>query len=369
MSGAVHETETILATLLDALCPMHAILGPDGRIRHAGPTLAKLDPEGDPQGRMLEGLIQLRRPRCDGSMGALRALAGVKLHMQLRDGPRTDLKGLLVPLPDTGLGDLSGGAVLNLSFGISVQDAVRDFALTGGDFAATDLTVEMLYVIEAKSAAMEASRKLNQKLQGAKVAAEEQAFTDTLTGLKNRRALDEILARLMDRDRDFALLNVDLDFFKAVNDAFGHAAGDHVLQCAARAMVEETRAADTVARIGGDEFVVILDDVTDPSRVGEIAARLVARLEEPISYQGQTCRISASIGAALSRDYPSPRGDVMLHDADRALYTAKDRGRGRYVLHASRPGSATDTEQETDQDTDHGSGNPAADDGDAPPEG
>jgi len=76
---------------------------------------------------------------------------------------------------------------------------------------------------------MEASRTLNQRLQGAKIAAEEQAFTDTLTGLKNRRALNLVLARLSEAKVPFTVMQLDLDYFKAVNDTYGHAAGDHVL--------------------------------------------------------------------------------------------------------------------------------------------
>lgn len=326
-------TGNTLISLLDMLCPMHAVLGASGRVLHAGPTLAKLYENGDLIDRKFQDLFELRRPHTDGSMAALRRLAGAKLHLRLCGPRQTEVKGMLVPLPDDGDGPLRGGAVLNLSFGIGLQEAVRDFALTSRDFAATDLAIEMLYLIEAKSIAMEASRKLNRRLQGAKIAAEEQAFTDTLTGLRNRRALDAVLTRLTEGERDFALMNVDLDYFKAVNDQLGHAAGDHVLQAVAWAMVAETRSADIIARIGGDEFVVILPDVADHHRVGEIAARLIKRLEHPVALPNGTCRVSASIGAALSRDYRVPSGQRMMEDADRALYAAKERGRGCHVIH------------------------------------
>ena len=190
----------------------------------------------------------------------------------------------------------------------------------------------MLYLVEAKSAAMEASRKLNLRLQGAKVAAEEQAFTDTLTGLRNRRAMDRVLTRMMETEQDFALMNLDLDYFKAVNDNLGHAAGDYVLQRVAQIMVNETRGEDTIVRTGGDEFVLIFARLTNRPRVSEIADRLIARLEEPIDFNGQTCRISASIGATLSCDYKMPALEQMMDDADVALYEAKRRGRGQHVL-------------------------------------
>jgi len=318
--------------MMDTLCPMHVVLNATGHIIHAGPTLAKLRPEGDPTGLRFLELVELKRPRTGTTMPELLALAGVKLHLQLRDAPRTGLKGVLVPLPEgAGFGP-EGGAVVNMSFGISILDAVRDFDLTNADFAPTDLAMEMLYLVEAKTAAMEASRKLNLRLQGAKVAAEEQAYTDTLTGLKNRRALDHVLARLSETETDFALMNCDLDFFKAVNDTLGHAAGDFVLQTVARIMVEETRGDDAIVRTGGDEFVLIFPRLIDPSRVSEIALRLIRRLEEPIPFNGDMCRISASIGVTLSAQYKNPSLDRIMEDADIALYAAKSAGRGQHKM-------------------------------------
>lgn len=320
-----------IAALLDVLCPMHAILDADARIVHAGPTLAKLHPGTRLEGMAFDALVDLRRPQGDGSMAALLRTAGQRLHLQLHAPPHTDLKGVLVALPE-GCAP-RGGAVVNLSFGISVVDAVRDFALSSADFAATDLTIEMLYLVEAKTAAMEASRMLNLRLQGAMIAAEERAFTDTLTGLKNRRALNHILPRLIEGEHPFALLHLDLDYFKAVNDTLGHAAGDHVLQQVARLMVEETRDEDTVARVGGDEFVLVLHRLTDPRRVHDIAARLIARLEEPIPFGGRDCQISGSIGSVLSVDHAQPDLARMMEDADVALYAAKAQGRGCHIAY------------------------------------
>ncbi len=266
-------------------------------------------------------------------MEEMRAMAGVKLHMQLRTAPRTPLKGVLVPLDDSATLGPAGGAIVNLSFGISIQEAVNSFTLSNADFAATDLAVEMLYLVEAKSAAMEASRKLNLRLQSAKVAAEEQAFTDTLTGLRNRRAMDHVLTRLIDTRQSFAVMNLDLDFFKSVNDNLGHAAGDHVLQSVAQMMVRETRNDDIVVRTGGDEFVLILSRQKCRRRVSDFARRLVDRLEQPILFGRHECRISASIGATLSCTYDVPGIDQILDDADVALYAAKRSGRGRHVLY------------------------------------
>jgi len=226
----------------------------------------------------------------------------------------------------------NGGMLLNLSFGIGVTEAVRDYGLTSADFAPTDLTVEMLYLVEVKSAVMDELRKLNSRLQGAKVAAEEQAFTDTLTGLKNRRAMDHVLARYIERGERFGLMHLDLDFFKDVNDTLGHAAGDHVLQHVANILVAETRVDDTVIRAGGDEFVIIFPRLTAPSRLNDIAKRIIGKLERPILFNENSCRISASVGTTVSEFYASADAERMLADADIALYASKHGGRARATI-------------------------------------
>jgi diguanylate cyclase (GGDEF)-like protein len=276
--------------------------------------------------RFLE-VIEVLRPRTIATMQDLMANTGIKLHMRLRSEPKTSLKGILVRAP------MANGAIVNLSFGISILDGVRDYALTSADFAATDLTIEMLYLVEAKSAAMEASRQLNKRLQGAMIAAKEQAFTDTLTGLKNRRAMDFVLDQLIEQGAEFTLMHLDLDYFKAVNDTLGHAAGDHVLQVVARALVDETRDQDTVARIGGDEFVLVFNRMTDPVRLDHIAQRMIARLEVPTDFNGDTCRISASIGSVSVHQGQKVTPEQLLDDADVALYASKHKGRACHTFY------------------------------------
>ncbi|WP_121061904.1 GGDEF domain-containing protein [Chachezhania antarctica] len=332
-----------LKDVIEKLCPMAIWVDRCGHIRHVGPTLQKVCPETEFVGHRALEFFRVIRPRSVLTMQDLAKTSGSKLHMQMRMPPGITLKGVFVELPD------DAGAIINLSFGISVFDAVRDFSLSSKDFAPTDQTIELLYLMESKSAAMEASRSLNVRLQGAMIAAEEQAFTDTLTGLKNRRAVNHVLHRLTAVQRPYSLLHLDLDYFKDVNDTLGHAAGDHVLQYVARIMVDETREGDTVARIGGDEFVLIFDGLTDRGQLGSIARRLIDRLEQPITYGGQTCTISASVGIAISAEVrylpvpgQAPDGSVaevkdgadradfnaILNFADVALYEAKRAGRG-----------------------------------------
>lgn len=314
--------------VLHLICPMHLLLEPSGHIRQAGPTLHKISPEPLEGAPFLE-VFEVFRPRAVTCMKQLLQTEGRKIRLRLRGGVRTQLYGVLVA-------DGRGGAVVNLSFGIHVMSAVRDYALTSSDFAPTDLAVEMLYLVEAKSAAMDASRNLNTRLQGAMVAAEERAFTDTLTGLRNRRALDTVLERFKRGREPFSLMHIDLDFFKQVNDTLGHAAGDLVLRHVARIMTEVIRKEDTAVRVGGDEFLIVFSGLMQAERLGRIARDLIRRIEEPVSYDGQACRVSASIGIATGTggiDNP----DELLEQADMALYASKRAGRAQFHFFGEAP--------------------------------
>ena len=209
--------------LLDVLCPTHLTIDANGVIGHVGPTIQKLRPKTNFVGVQFIDVFAVMRPRGLDTIAQLWEARHLKRHLEMEGAPPARLKGVLVP-------DGHGAGIVNLSFGISILNGVRDYALTNADFAATDLAIEMLYLVEAKSADMEASRKLNLRLQGAKNVAEEQAYTDTLTGLKNRGALDVLLEQLLAANAAFAVMHIDLDYFKTVNDTLGHAAGDHVLQ-------------------------------------------------------------------------------------------------------------------------------------------
>jgi diguanylate cyclase (GGDEF)-like protein len=321
-----------IAPLLDVLCPMHLLLDPEGRILRTGRALDKLGADMPPfTGRAVLEVLTLRRPKAEPTITALRDLAGRKLHLSLAGYPKGELKGVVVPVaqPDP---DAAPYLVLNLSFGISIVDAVRDFGLTSSDFAVTDLAVEMLFLVEAQSAVLKELKRLNSRLDTARQTALEQATTDQLTGLANRRAMDPALGRLKAASTGFALLHLDLDYFKEVNDTHGHAAGDHVLRVAAERLIRCTRADDLVLRLGGDEFMLILADVTTTHRVRRVATRVIAALEEPIAFEDQMLRISASIGASLAAPGVEVETDRLMQEADSALYAAKEAGRGRFHI-------------------------------------
>lgn len=313
---------------LDRLMPMHLALSPDGRITSHGSTLGKIF-QGQPLiGMDVFSVARFRRPGGIQGMADLQQRRGQRLQLHPTGSPEDVLRGLAVSMAD-------GGLLLNLSFGINVIEGTRRHSLTDADFAATDLTVELMYVMEAKSAVTTELRQLNVRLQGAKVAAEEQAMTDTLTGLRNRRAADTTLAALCEAHAEFSLLHMDLDFFKAVNDTLGHAAGDHVLKVVAQILEAEIRGADTAARVGGDEFVVIMPGLVDPDRLQAIATRLIASISEPMVFESAMCKVSASIGMTRSVIYEQALPDQMMADADAALYASKHAGRGQAQLYSA----------------------------------
>lgn len=316
------------ARTLDSLMPMHLWIGPSGHVLHVGHCLKKLLGAVPLEGRALFDVLRFRRPRSLRSLDQLLRLNAAEIRVELADIDGLVLKGVVVALP------AGTGAFLNLSFGLSVQDAVRRFKLDTGDFAATDLAVEMLFLIEANAAVMAESVSLNAKLQHAKREAEAQALTDGLTGLLNRRAMDQALAGLAAKPgaRGFGVMHIDLDHFKTVNDTLGHAAGDHVLLRVADVLRTETRTDDMVCRVGGDEFVVLLRDCDDAARLSTVARRIIARLEEPIDCGGEIARISGSIGVTLSCLYDRLAPDQLLSDADEATYASKRAGRGRHTV-------------------------------------
>jgi len=157
------------------------------------------------------------------------------------------------------------------------------------------------------------------------------ALHDSLTGLPNRALVIDRLSLALERaqrsDTDVALFFVDLDRFKLVNDSFGHEVGDNVLAELAGRLLDAARASDTVGRFGGDEFVVLCEEVEDRAAAIVIATRLVSALTPPIRVQDVELHVTASVGIALSRNRTDP--DELIRECDAAMYHAKDSGAGR----------------------------------------
>jgi diguanylate cyclase (GGDEF)-like protein/PAS domain S-box-containing protein len=161
----------------------------------------------------------------------------------------------------------------------------------------------------------------------------QQANFDTLTGLPNRHMFYDRLEQAIKKSHrsglPMALMLLDLDHFKEVNDTLGHAQGDVLLVEAARRIAEYVRESDTVARLGGDEFTVILSEVEDVNSVERIAQNIIERLAAPFQLLQETAFVSASVGITL---YPNDAQnvDTLIKNADQAMYLAKNSGRGRF---------------------------------------
>ena len=162
------------------------------------------------------------------------------------------------------------------------------------------------------------------------------AYYDALTGLPNRRLLEdrlELAIRHAHRNQTrLAVVFIDLDHFKEVNDSLGHAFGDELLVMMAERLQLRLREDDTLARLGGDEFLVLLPDLEEVDEVTRIARRLVEAVHEPCVLEGQEFRIGCSLGISLYPD-DAATGEALVHNADVAMYRAKQEGRNGYRLY------------------------------------
>lgn len=200
-------------------------------------------------------------------------------------------------------------------------------ALIGGALLAAGVLAFLLRRLRRTSLALQTSQDEAQYL----------AFHDTLTGLPNRALFEDRLRRALltasHETAKVALLYLDLDRFKHVNDTLGHPAGDELVRQTAARLQQAIREVDTVARLGGDEFAMILIDIHDIRGAEDVSEGLLQKLQEPFKLADDQVFVSASIGIALSTG-PDADADDLLRKADIALYEAKKNGRGRYEVFA-----------------------------------
>lgn len=263
---------------------------------------------------------------CRGLGDALNLLGFEKVDAVLLDLGLPDARGLeaLIPIrqadPDIPVVVLSAHADENLAIE-AVQNGAQDYLLKGrGDGAL--LARALRYAVERKRAELRI-RHL--------------AHYDALTDLPNRRLLLDRLGQALARTRRerkmLALLFLDLDHFKVINDTLGHAAGDELLKAVAARLLGCMRECDTVARLSGDEFTLVLPEVSHVEDTSRFAVKVLQALHGPFYIAGREEFISASIGIGL---YPNDGDSVeaLLRCADAAMYQAKRQGRNRYQFHS-----------------------------------
>lgn len=323
---------TLLKATLDLLMPMHLCLADCGTIQFAGPTMRKLMPGG---AQMVEDVfVEARGAETGCVMSSIRAAhPAQRLRLRLRHHRPLILRGHVVR---PGF----GGVLLNFGFGVALSEAVAAFGLTESDFAPTELALELMFLQEANRSIQQELARYNRHLMLARQNAEREAHTDALTGLLNRRGLQAALQGALDPKGDaagFALVHLDLDNFKGVNDRLGHGAGDRLLCDVARVLGRAVRSRDHVARIGGDEFVLVLGGSWSCQALTAIGTRIVEGIEQT---SPDRCKVSASVGVVLSAGYGPDDIDRMLDDADVALYQSKRAGKGRVTV-APRPTHGT----------------------------
>lgn len=179
------------------------------------------------------------------------------------------------------------------------------------------------------------------------------AHHDALTGLPNRALFQDRLTQAMHAaarsGQPVALVAIDLDKFKLINDSLGHPAGDELIRQVGNRLVELVRASDTVARFGGDEFMILLREVADDGDLRRFCARIVEHLSRPYELLGNTGHIGASVGAvragSTDKDW-----DELMHRADVALYRAKSEGKGRYCLFEAEMGKIVHARNQIESD-------------------
>ncbi len=262
--------------------------GPDGQLRQASPRLQELlGLQPDEQADTLELLLQRRSPAEAARLG----------HLLQAGQPFRELR--------LSLRDVRGTVHLQMN-GKPLTD--ENGVFQGWRGVVSDVTGKVNHE--------EMLRRL--------------AHTDSLTGLANRFLLRDTLERLIRRKQPLALLAIDLDRFKAVNDNHGHSTGDAVLQTVADRLRVHMPTEALLARLGGDEFAVVLSTPADIALAETVAQRVVETLAEPVQMGSRMLRIGASVGLTTRDDEPASL-DGMLVQADMAMYAAKEAGRGRWA--------------------------------------
>lgn len=325
-------------SLLDAAFPFHLVLDRELRVLQAGASARKLHPAGL-VGLALDELFEVTTPKTPISFDAFAARPRSLFLLRSLTSPELVLRGQM-------LNDEVADCLYFVgSPWMTETTTFGRLGLTLDDFAVSDAVVDYVLLLQTQSSSLAEARKLTARLNDTAKQLTHQAFHDDLTGLPNRALLRDHLQRTLGESpttatNSVAVLILDLDGFKAVNDSYGHSAGDEVLRIVGNRLRAIARDCDIIARFGGDEFALVIElsqsrPGIDKQVTAAIAERILATLSESVPLPTSptvNVRLSASIGIAYSG---SGALDVeeLLRNADLAMYAAKALGKSRYQVY------------------------------------
>lgn len=303
---------------------MHLVVDAQGKIYSRGKAMAKVIGDAD---RLADVFHFQGAP--DG-VWKMEATVGASVSEKKFVARLQNSIGIILRGSGNYIGD--GLTILNFGFGVCLAEAVRQFDFKAADFSAADLAMEFLFLHEANRATMTLLNSVNTSLEQATADAHLQSLTDPLTGLLNRRAFDREFASAFRsrQSRPFALLHLDLDDFKSVNDNFGHHSGDLVLQRVSRIIASQIRTCDLAFRAGGDEFLILIFQPRSDADMHSLCLRLIEKIQM-LGIDYPETSLSASVGVAM----PGMRGascKQIFGLADEALYAAKAAGKGKAII-------------------------------------
>ncbi len=316
--------------ILDRLFPFHFVLDLDGDrpIVRTGDALRRWIAD-DLTGRSFTEVFSVLRPATTTLDRATLSARQDAVFVLAVEDHFAQLRGqMLLLAPNRAI--FIGSPVLTSA------SRIEELGLSMSDFAPHDATVDL--IVLQRFAEMQLSDLQDQaaelsEAQRARDRLSESASTDSLTGLANRRAFWDRCGRELTDGNELALLFIDVDRFKAINDVYGHGTGDAVLRWIGRCLTAAVRPVDLVARLGGDEFAVLLTNV-DREATAVIVDRIQAAVTEPTEIGGHNATTSLSIGVVHRT--ANETVDDLIQDADAAMYEGRQRGPGRVTWFADR---------------------------------